>query len=800
MKYVYVICLTCFLSIFASANDIVVSNESELRAALKVVAPGDTIILADQTWTDVKINFIAEGTSESPIVLRAQTPGKVILNGTSRIIISGTYLTVEGLWFKDGNTVDKSVISFRKNGDELANFCRVTNCAITNYNPKDRASQYQWVELWGKNNRVDHCSFYGKTNQGPVLIVGLRGNPKNLENNHRIDNNYFGYRPPLGANGGETIRVGTSHASMESSRTIVENNLFEKCNGEVEIISSKSCDNIYRNNLFLESEGILTLRHGNRCLVEGNVFFGNDKPHTGGIRVINEGHIIQNNLMIGLKGDGFRAPLVIMNGVPDSPLNRYNQVRDVMIQNNTFINTSAIELCEGSDQERTATPDNTTFANNLFYGTENIDLLHISDDISGISFSGNKVQGAYHFSTAGFEHTNLIWENLQSYPIPSVSSDSLLEVKKTVRPVRTDLTGTVRTKVRAGAIIPGNKKLPAALGIRPGVGWPLEKPLVTTPKKPQQDYTRIKVAPTEDALVNAIKKAKAYSILELSEGVYEVTRGMQVSSNMIIKGAGSKKTVIRISTNAEKVPGYFFKVTEGTSLSIQGLEIDGASSSSVRYGIVSQNTPTSKAYSLSLDDVYAHGFHDEGSAIFKAYKGTFADSIKISNSRFANSLRGLNLSYEKDDIGKYNAEVIDIQNTLFRDIDQFAIHYYRGGNDESTLGGQLNVDHCVFYNVDDNEKGRSIRTNGIVYVSIKNSIFAGSPESRYSAILKGEKNSISNSVVFNAGELKTSSKARSKSVQNTNPQWMDTETFGLKENSPLKNAATDGMDIGLTNK
>lgn len=796
----YLIYLTCLFAVFANANEILVSNEEALRTALKNVAPGDTIIMADQTWTDVKINFIGKGTPENPIALKAQTPGHVILNGTSRIIISGIYLTVEGLWFKDGNAIGKSVINFRKNETELANFCRVTNCAITNYNPNDRASKYQWVELWGKNNRVDHCSFYGKTNQGPVLIVGLRGNPENLENNHRIDNNYFGYRPPLGANGGETIRVGTSHASMESSKTLVENNLFEKCNGEVEIISNKSCDNVYRNNLFLESEGILTLRHGDRCLVEGNVFFGNNKPHTGGIRVINEGHIIQNNLMIGLKGDGFRAPLVIMNGVPNGPLNRYNQVKDVVIQNNTFINSSAIELCEGSDAERSATPINTTFANNLFYGTESIGLLNISDDISGISFSGNKVQGAYKFSTEGFEHTNLNWENLQSYPIPSVSSDSLLEVKKTNRPVRTDLTGTVRTKVRAGAIIPGNKKLPEALSIKPGVSWSLEKAKETNAAKSQQDYKVVKVSPAEDALVHAIKKAKDDTILELSEGTYEVTRGMQVFSNIIIKGAGSKKTVIKISKNAEKVPGYFFKVTEGISLTIKGLEIDGSSANAVRYGIVSQNTPTSKAYNLKLDDVYIHGFHDDGSAIFKAFKNTFADSIQILNCRFEKSLRGLNLSYEKDNIGKYNAEVIDIQNTIFKDIDQFAIHYYRGGNDESTLGGQLHIDHCVFYNVDDNEKGRSIRTNGIVYVTINNSIFAGSPESKYSAILKGDKNAVSNSVVFNAGELKTSSKAISKSVLNKNPQWLDTDTFQLKESSALKNAATDGKDIGLINQ
>ena len=35
-------------------------------------------------------------------------------------------------------------------------------------------------------------------------------------------------------------------------------------------------------------------RHGNNALVAGNWFIGN-KKHTGGIRVINEGHKIFNN-------------------------------------------------------------------------------------------------------------------------------------------------------------------------------------------------------------------------------------------------------------------------------------------------------------------------------------------------------------------------------------------------------------------------------------------------------------------------------------------------------------------------
>src|SRR3546814_2638704 len=85
--------------------------------------------------------------------------------------------------------------------------------------------------------------FRSKTNAGVTLAVIRRdGDP--LDNGHRIDHNYFGPRPPLGSNGGETIRIGTSEESLSDSHTIVERNIFDRTSGEVEIVSVKSGGNI----------------------------------------------------------------------------------------------------------------------------------------------------------------------------------------------------------------------------------------------------------------------------------------------------------------------------------------------------------------------------------------------------------------------------------------------------------------------------------------------------------------------------------------------------------------------------
>ena len=137
-----------------------------------------------------------------------------------------------------------------------------------------------------------------------------------------IDNNHFADRPEGNSNGFETIRLGTSAESLSSSFTTVENNLFENLDGEIEIISNKSGDNIFRNNTFRESSGTLTLRHGDNNLVTGNFFIGEGKDGSGGVRVVGENQTIVNNYFEGLDGRADGA-ISISAAVPNSELNEY---------------------------------------------------------------------------------------------------------------------------------------------------------------------------------------------------------------------------------------------------------------------------------------------------------------------------------------------------------------------------------------------------------------------------------------------------------------------------------------------
>lgn len=367
---------------------ILVRNPAQYEKALSTVAPGDTIVLADGVWWDAQLDFHGTGRAGKPITLTAQTPGRVVLSGQSNLRLSGAYLVVSNLVFRDGYSPTGEVVSFRRAAGDHAVDSRVTGVVIDRYNKPARETLDHWVALYGERNRFDHGHLVGKTNLGPTLVV-IREPVDGLRNDHRIDHTFFGPRPDVGANGGETIRIGTSEFAHTVSHTTVDDNWFEHCDGENEIVSNKSGGNVFRGNVFFESQGALVLRHGDNALVEGNAFLGGGKPRTGGIRVINKSQTIRDNYMEGLAGEGFVGALSIMYGVPNSPAIRYAQVDGAVIEHNTIINARSIVFGLGLDKERTAPPLNSRLDSNLIVNLDGSDPIRVNGDASGIALSNN---------------------------------------------------------------------------------------------------------------------------------------------------------------------------------------------------------------------------------------------------------------------------------------------------------------------------------------------------------------------------------------------------------------------------
>jgi poly(beta-D-mannuronate) lyase len=357
------------ISLSAYARKTTVTNATAINNGSW--AAGDTIVMRNGTWTNQTISLTANANAANPVVLEAETAGKVILNGSSRLSIGGSYVVVSGLYFLNGTLSGNAVVEFRTSDN--ATHCTLKHTAIANYNPALNTVDSKWVSMYGTYNTVDHCSFENKNNSGTLLVVWLTSG---VGAYHTISNNYFGYRNSNldinGAelNGQEIIRVGDSSTSMTTAVVTVSGNFFEKCNGEIEVISNKSCGNLYTNNLFQECKGMLTLRHGNSCTVAGNYFFGNGVSESGGVRIIGENHKVYNNYFEKLRGSGYRAALCMVRGKENSALSEYFQVKNALVAFNTMIDCSqAFSINYNSNDLLTLPPINSVIAHNHVYNT-----------------------------------------------------------------------------------------------------------------------------------------------------------------------------------------------------------------------------------------------------------------------------------------------------------------------------------------------------------------------------------------------------------------------------------------------
>ena len=635
---------------------IVVATQDEYRAAVKVVQPGDVIILANGVWRDFDLVLEAEGTAEHPIHLIAEEAGKVILSGQSSLRMGGQYLIVSGLVFRDGHTPLNEVISFRRDSDTLAFNSRVTRTVIENYNNPDRAQRDTWVVMYGQNNVFDHNHLSGKLNSGPTMTVRL--NTEDSQNNgHHIHNNYFGPRPVFGSNGGETLRIGTSHYSLTTSGTLVENNYFDRCSGEVEIVSNKSGGNVYRGNTFYESRGTLTMRHGNGTLVENNLFDGNGAPYTGGVRVINAQQTIRNNMFRDLTGTRFSGSLVVMNGVPNSPINRYHQVDGAVIEGNTFDQVGTIELGEGSDTERSAVPINSSFRNNVVVGSGEQTPFNLYDDMSGIEFVGN--------------YTNL------EPPAEISAGFSALEV-------------SASAAENAGA--------KGEFGVArsdTGVPW-YPKP---SSDSPFEGGTTTNITPGENKISAALASAEAGDEIVLAPGDYNEARTINLQIPVTIRAAEAGT----VNLSFERRNLFLLSSTGGLKMS--GLNVTGASApDNVGNSFIASTTRGGSGnHEVELVDMVFDNFViNRGFSILTAAKGTFFDRVEVQNSTFSN-ISGIAFKFdaETDDYGIYNVEYLIIKDSTFSDVRGSVASIYRGGRDESTFGPHAWVSGSTFSNIGD---------------------------------------------------------------------------------------------------
>ncbi|MBF8149790.1 DUF4957 domain-containing protein [Winogradskyella sp. F6397] len=735
-------------------SSLLISNASELSEAIKNAEPGDNIVLKNGVYKDLEIKFTGEGTEKNPITLKAETPGKVFIEGVSNLEISGNYLEVSGLYFRNGYTPTRNVIAFRTSEKNVANHSKVTNCVILDYNQLVRDKDDNWVQLFGRYNEFSNNYLAGKTNGGPTLRVDIRGN-QSIRNYHQIINNHFGPRPRKGGARGETIQLGGSFSSMSPGNSIIANNLFEECNGEVEIISSKTNYNEIRNNVFYKSEGSVVTRHGNYVTVDGNYFIGDGvNEQYGGIRVVNTGHWITNNLFYKIKGKNFRSPIAIMNGIPKSPLNRYNQVTDVVVAYNTFVDSDApFQFGVGTNisqadvlpksEIRSARPLRIEVVNNVLYNSVGDPSPIIEHDkADGVTFQSNIIDnnGVSIANSHGLISKELTLTDLGSDIAVPVTGFNDVEVYNGFgfEDITKDLLGESRgDSNQIGAILNTDTYAIDLLDkTKYGADW--------FSNDVEAKETKTHTVANAEELKTKLQAAESGDVIQLNDGSYQLSKSLIINKSITIQSNGNSEILYTglAETAALELHPY-------GKLTLKNIKLKGTDT---QYAFASLKENMSNHFGLEVIDSEISNFN----YALKVYKQSYSEEITFMNTAISNCENGIELSEETNDRGDYNTEYLNIIDCKFLNVHKNVIDYYRGGYDESTIGGNLLVSNSTFTNCGAKEENkRLLNHNGIVNVNITGNTFVNNPV-QFVSILWGAKNNVeSENTLINSGQIKT---------------------------------------------
>lgn len=284
-----------------TAKEYKVANPDEFQKAAAAALAGDEIVIANGNYQNWALTFKTNGTSDKPILIRAETPGEVVFSGTVNkpvFQLNGTFTVISGITFSGcqvfkGKDANGLLIELKD-----AKSCRVTACVFNKNTAETQFTPLVVVSGHAEQNRVDHCSFSGNENNQELQVkITAAAVPVYT----LIDHNTFKDKPKVNwkvFNGGECIQIGQDPVLLgnQSAYTTVRDNQFVACNGEAEVISNKSSGNKYINNSFSDCKGELVMRGGHECVIDSNTFKGG----TGGIRINGTHHILSNNTFEGL--------------------------------------------------------------------------------------------------------------------------------------------------------------------------------------------------------------------------------------------------------------------------------------------------------------------------------------------------------------------------------------------------------------------------------------------------------------------------------------------------------------------
>ncbi len=357
----------------AVARTINVRSIAALQAAINSAAAGDEIVVADGTYANNTINV-----STSGIIVRAATPGGVLLHGTNAIIIAANRVVFSGFQFTSGSSAGV-VITVTGNENLL------TQLNFNGYS----AQKYISIQAPSQRNQIAYSNFENKPQNAPIGNLVHVEADANVPGYHRIHRCSFQNLPGGGGDfGNEPIRLSNGAEAAYAARTVVEycywNNTGQ---GDSESISVKCRENVIRYCTFVNNpDGMLVFRNGNDNVAYGNFFIG-----AGGIRVKEANNIFCYNNYFERSGVGGSAAAVEYEYVSGN-------LKNINFLHNTFVNCGDVNLGGVG-------ASGNTWANNIFKKAGGGVILRNPN--GGTTWAGNIYDGTLGATiTAGMERAD----------------------------------------------------------------------------------------------------------------------------------------------------------------------------------------------------------------------------------------------------------------------------------------------------------------------------------------------------------------------------------------------------------
>lgn len=387
-----------------------------------IVLEGSFMIDGDEEFPDLRCE-----SDKHPIVIRCKSIGAATIKGKGQL----TFKNIENVWlyginFENETDNEKDSVALKG-----AHKCRIARC---DFHPSlaetDNDEKYHYLRISYNNddedneddgdiiresdsNLIDHNKFHDKKrSEGSFLVIG--GSEEHhickhtvIEYNHFINQRYI-------KEGGEALRVGVRPLGPKSFKSLVRNNLFEKCDGDVECISNKSSYNTYSHNTFRNNRGALTFRHGDNNKAIENYFVDGKR----GVRIFGIKEIIRNNYFENIPNssdnnndedneDGGLAPILVGNGDGDS----YTKVKRSLIEKNIVKrinnNTSKSIVSIGSDDGNEEPEDNDSKNNVMIVDKGKIFTFKNDDAREGFDFKNNTVFAEDKEKLEGLNHLSV---------------------------------------------------------------------------------------------------------------------------------------------------------------------------------------------------------------------------------------------------------------------------------------------------------------------------------------------------------------------------------------------------------